>query len=314
MKRIFNKIVIWGHKPNAAKNRLGRKYTHTHSYIHQGFARAFEHLGFEVLWLDATDDVREVNFSNAVFLTEGQVDDGIPLIPNARYVLHHCDLDKYLDSGAEILNLCNYVRHCDSGVSFNYPGNSVEKINNWTYLDTSSRAVYQPWATDLLPYEIDKIGIADFDSNERFVNHIGSTKHDGLAPLYKELRGICRINGRTLHTFSKMSRIEVIKLVRTSYIAMDLRGDWHKECGYIPCRTFKNLSYGKITGTNSPWVHEMFNGQIPFGDNLGELFENTQVQSARIKSGDILKIQNYVRDEHTYLNRVRTILGLFELL
>ena len=38
------RVVIWGHP----------LHSHTHSYIHAGFARAFEYLGFEVLWVSGS--------------------------------------------------------------------------------------------------------------------------------------------------------------------------------------------------------------------------------------------------------------------
>lgn len=160
MTKPFTKIVIWGHKPLSARSRLGRRYTATHSYIHQGFIRAFEYLSYEVSWLDSRDGLDGTNFSGALFFTEGQVDDQIPLCRDATYVLHHCDSHKYLEIGAKILNLCNYVKYCDTGVSPNYPGSFVERIDRWHFYDSKNFALYQPWATDLLPGEIDRVGVA----------------------------------------------------------------------------------------------------------------------------------------------------------
>ena len=314
MKFDSEKVVIWGHKPNSARNRLGFKYTHTHSYIHQGFFRAFEYLGYRVLWLDSTDSLDGLDFSSSIFFTEGQVDDGIPLLRDAKYVLHHCESNKYLECGAKTLNLCNYVKFCDTGVSPNYPGNSVNRIDKWTFIDSKARAVYQPWATDLLPMEIDEIGIAKFDRDSNFVNHVGSTKHDGLSPRFKELKLVCIKNGKGLKTFSGLTQSEMIQKIRGSYISLDLRGDWHRECGYIPCRIFKNLSYGKITGTNSPWVHGMFDGQIPFGNDVEDLFENTRTYSSTIQFAETLRLQKYIRDEHTFVNRAKSLLDLFGVL
>jgi len=314
MNKNSTKVVFWGHKPNSARNRLGRKYTDTYSYIHQGFIRAFEYLGYEVFWFDSRDDLDGIDFAGSLFFTEGQVDDSIPLFGDAKYVLHHCKTQKYLESGAKVLNLCNYVKSCETGVSPNYPGNVVERVDSWTFIDSKDRAVYQPWATDLLPNEIDQISIANFNPNETFVNHVGSTNHDGLAPRFKELKVICRKNEKKLQTFQGLSQSEMIEKIRSSYISIDLRGDWHRECGYIPCRIFKNLSYGKITGTNSSWVHGMFDGQIPFGNSVGELYENTRAYSSAIKSDEILKLQKYVRDEHTFVNRTKSLLTLFDAL
>ena len=61
--------VVWGHK----------LFSHTHSYVHEGFARAFQFLGYDVHWLDDTDDVSGIDFSGALFITEGQVDRRIPI-------------------------------------------------------------------------------------------------------------------------------------------------------------------------------------------------------------------------------------------
>ena len=57
------KLVIWGMK----------LHTHTHSYIHYGYWRAAECLGYEVHWYDDKDDVSSVDFSDAVFITEHRV-------------------------------------------------------------------------------------------------------------------------------------------------------------------------------------------------------------------------------------------------
>ena len=314
MTMPFSKVIIWGHKPRTARNRLGRSYTATHSYIHQGYAKAFECLGYEVYWFDDKDDLSDRDFANTIFFTEGQVDAGIPLCRDAAYVLHSCTSQKYLATGARILNLCNYVKFCDSGVSPNYPESAVERINRWTFLDSKNRAVYQPWATDLLPNEIDQFGIASFNPNETNLNYVGSTSHDGLAPRFRELKRICRKSGKKLRVFSELSQSEMIEKVRSSFLSIDLRGDWHRECGYVPCRIFKNLSYGKITGTNSLWVHRLFDGSLPFGDSVEELVDNTRIRSETIQPTEFSKLQMYVRDEHTFINRAKSLISCLELL
>ncbi len=49
---MFKKIIIWGHK----------YHSHTHSYIHGGYYRAFKYLGYDVLWLDNSDNIDDYNF------------------------------------------------------------------------------------------------------------------------------------------------------------------------------------------------------------------------------------------------------------
>ena len=81
----YNKVVLWGHK----------LHSHTHSYIHWGFKRAFERLGYKVYWLDKKDKISNLDLSNAIFITEGQVDQGMPLLKSSFYVLHNCNNPRY---------------------------------------------------------------------------------------------------------------------------------------------------------------------------------------------------------------------------
>ena len=53
----ITKVVIWGVK----------LHSHTHSYIHWAFERAFRHLGYTVYWLDNSDDTRVLIFQTHYF-------------------------------------------------------------------------------------------------------------------------------------------------------------------------------------------------------------------------------------------------------
>ncbi len=94
----LKKVIIWGHKPN---------YYHTHGHIHSSYYKAFLNMGFDTYWFDNDDrkKLSNFNFDNSLFFTEGQVDQKIPLIQNASYVLHHCNNDKYLQVGGIVVKL-----------------------------------------------------------------------------------------------------------------------------------------------------------------------------------------------------------------
>jgi hypothetical protein len=64
MRDLIKKVVLWGHK----------LHTHTHSYIHFAFHKAFKHLGYDTYWFDNNDDVSGFDFFGSLFITEGQVD------------------------------------------------------------------------------------------------------------------------------------------------------------------------------------------------------------------------------------------------
>ena len=150
----FNKVIIWGWK----------LHSHTHSYIHYGFYKAFKHMGYETLWLTDEDDVSNINFDNCLFLTEGQVDKKIPINKSSYYILHNCNGANYTEvDDQHKINLQFF-----SSEVFKY---NLTKINTYTYV--GSDVIQQPWATDLLPHEFSE-NDAHNEMNNRECLWIGS--------------------------------------------------------------------------------------------------------------------------------------------
>lgn len=302
LKDVFipKKVIIWGHKLSDH---------HTHSYIHSSYYKAFRAVGFESYWLDDGDAeaVAGQDFKDCIFFTEGQVSNKIPLVKDAIYILHHCDNTKYLEAGGIVLNLCNYLKYCEQGISFNYKGNSVEKIDNLVFYDQKARALYQPWATDLLPHEINQILPCMYDENKKVVNYVGSIWSENYNQIMPFIQA-CKDNQKEFkHYYGGILDIDNKRLIRESYIAPDIRGDWHIECGYLPCRIFKNISYGQVSGTNSEHVKKVFGDIIAYNpDNYG-LFKSCVEKAKDSTYEQIKESMRWIRDNHTYINRVNAI-------
>ena len=135
----FNKVVIWGHK----------LHTHTHSYIHFAYYKTFQHLGYKTYWFDDNDNVSNFDFSKSLFITEGQVDRKIPMRQDCYYILHHCDKNRYSDLNKNQRAISMYVFYTTE--FHKYP----TKIDNYVYGDFDLGKICMPWATDLLPHEIE---------------------------------------------------------------------------------------------------------------------------------------------------------------
>ncbi len=139
----FSQVVIWGHK----------LHSHTHSYIHEAFYRAFKALNYKVYYLDKTDDISNIDFSNSLFLTEGQVDTGIPLREDCFYILHNTAWEKYENLHKKRKTLTMQVYTNDVRKL-----NFVKEIKPYIFVSDTyqkNRTVWMPWATDLLPQEIE---------------------------------------------------------------------------------------------------------------------------------------------------------------
>jgi len=310
----MNKFVIWGHKLKTNPD--------TYSYVLYGYAKAAKFLGYDVHWIDHSDALPEICSEDIIF-TEGRADSNVPLIKNAKYLLHHCNNSKYADAGCRVINLCNYVEPCERGISLNYGEDSgvcaikekygkVYKIRDFCFYDEENKAIYQPWATDLLPYEIDENNPIMYNPSINDIYYVGYVYHDNILPKFQIFSQCCQKNGKNIvMSQGNVSFEDNKRLIQNSYITVDIRGDWHQQCGYIPCRIWKNLSYGKFIGTNSPPIGNILKDYIAYDNDLTTLYSTVETAYANISKEKMIETMKYVKENHTYINRLKNILELW---
>ena len=294
----MNKVIIWGHP----------LHSHTHSYIHYGFVRAFRYLGFETHWLDNDSKVDGFDFADSIFLTEGQVDAKMPLRKDCFYVLHNCEGAKYANL-PKVLYLQVY-------------GNGAigERLNAWTKHLQGDRfgCLLQPWATDLLPPEIDVTKTMYDWPRERKIYFIGTCGVGlfGNKDVIDKFGSAAKAEGIEMVAkggFTGGGMIDCdqsVNLVKKSFMAPALQGQWQVDNGYVPCRIFKNISYGHLGITNSGVVNEVFQGRLVYDPSPTLLFKKAleKVQSANRE--EIKELMHDVALNHTYVNRAQQILKL----
>jgi hypothetical protein len=309
---IAKKIIIWGHK----------LHSHTSSYVHYGFYKAFKSLGFDTYWFDDNDDVSGFNFNNSIFLTEGQVDTKIPLNNTCKYILHSGNKDKYIN--LKKINIQIFHNNINSDfIPRTHPTfttkDELTKINDYTYI--SSDTIYQPWATDLLPEEIND-NEAKNEINNRECVWVG-TYGDRVTEYQNSIEldlffDECRknnINVRIIDPWKNpVSFEENRKIVNKSFLAPAIQGPWQVKHGYAPqCRVLKNISYGHMGITNNELTNNLFNNMLVCDPNPVNLFYKSIEKKNSLKIIDEIKyLMNEVKAKHTYVNRVNVILSVLE--
>jgi hypothetical protein len=294
------KIVLWGHKTIA----------NTFHYINVAYERTFKHLGFNVSWMDDNDDVSNFDFSNSIFFTEGQVDGKIPLREDCFYILHNCYDQKY--NFLYDKNRCARMQtYTDDALKYN-----LTKLEDCIYADYEGKCIYFPWATDLLPYEIENNKPSkSFNSDSRIINWVGTIggekfgNIDQITPFKKA----CEKQGITFsHAMAGKSTEENIDLIKTSYMAPTIVGKWQHEVGYIPCRIFKNISYGQMGITNSPRIYELFQHKVIHNNDTYWLFYDAKNYMEKMPLSELHSLMDFVKDKHTYINRINTVMGFID--
>ena len=296
------KFIIWGHKLHES----------THSYIHSSYKRALDFLGYETYWVDHRDDISSIDLSDAVFIVEHAKHRGMPFLKNCKYVQLSFN-DEFEQHDIPKENIITFRHSCDIIDPETFEHKVVEKIGELSYWDKKTRTLYQAWGTNLLPHEIDYENPIKFNQNEKQLNYVGMFYQKDLWWRAEEFAAeISKNNGVEFKLFTQSESDEKNQeLIQKSFLCPDFRNDWHLRCGYIPCRVFKNISYGRVCGTNSPWVKQLFGDYVVYGGTPRTLYENLLDAEMNNKI-NMRESMLYVRDNHTYINRVQNILKLLQ--
>jgi hypothetical protein len=265
-------------------------------------------MGWSVEWHKNTQEnaTQLGNIDGCLFLTESQVDSFMPINPSAFYVLHNCDMKKY-NIIPEKNKLILQVFTKDV-----YSRNIVPvKTNLFEFWQEDANTVYAPWATDLLPSEIDEnISNLKVQNNNIavFVGSYWGGVHGNNKELDKFREG-CQRNNIDFKILSNVEQSQSIKIIQQAYMAPAIVGNWQKAKGYIPCRIFKNVSYGQLGVTNSKEAYEVINKLGVYNSDETELVKHACNNDLELRK----RAMEFVRDNHTYINRIETFQYIFKL-
>jgi hypothetical protein len=331
----IHKVIVWGYP----------LHTHTQSYLHACWVKTFKALGKDTYWFtdEQHESPETFSYKHCLFIAEGFKELMIPLDPTNIYCInfciypqkylrygarlieirfkvnefHDCNNDWKLDDGTHsLINLSEDVLYerltSDSGVAPEFRGSTPHPMNY--------EAVYMTWPTDLLPWEID---LKDAElPKENIIHFVGTPYNNSRLEKFKD---IAKKNGiEWIHhdPWTKPVSFEEGKeFVQKSILAPDFRpesspqdkamygelnGKNHLGIGYIPCRLYKNISYGQLPLTDSPHAAEHFGDAVVYEKDLELLFQKgLEAQKDTERKVRAMKL---VQSRHTYLHRARDLL------
>lgn len=319
-------------------------HSHTHSYIFNGIYRALKYMKYEVDWIYNDEQINKIKSEEIKYnliITELYYNKNIPIIKDCIYIIQQpfleqfynvkLKLKKYYPKSKHIWNVENFPYY----ITDNYMDQILKDIstNNiilWRpYLVNNNnynckfnydkyKVISTPWATDLLPEEINKNieNLKDIKS-KNISNFIGMhLEHNDILKENLKKYNINYVNyGGTFNKDSNKNKSieDNIKLIQESIIAPALQSNWQIENEYIPCRIFKNISYGKMGITNNKAVNKLFDNKLIYSKDIGELVKKgLEFEKKEDKFDKIKELMIEVRDNHTYINRINFILDLLK--
>jgi hypothetical protein len=173
--------------------------------------------------------------------------------------------------------------------------------------------LYISWATNLLPDEFEEEDI--YLERENSIYFSGTISNQGVCENYSNWMPFlkaCNENGiKFIHNdpwANPLSMGDVINRTQSSILGIDIRGPQHLKQGLLTCRVFKNMSYGHLGLTNSPAVYEELDGNCIYNADTEQLFYDGM---SNRKNYDLIKRgMQYVKENHTYINRINSLLSI----
>lgn len=302
------KFCIWGFKNTY----------HTYGHVHEAYERALKHMGREVVWIDGATNTSGMDFSNTFFITQNDVVaqdiDKLPLRKDCFYASHN-NIQKGRErfEGLNWMAFGNYLRKNP------HRGPVETLISQDAPFYWDSKTVDFFFATDLLPHEIEANKPSRvFRSDSRVVNWVASS-WQGAAGEMAKFKRACEENGIRVDWwgYERKGVVSIekhVELIKESYIAPALVSPQQYDMGYIPCRIFKNISYGQYGVVNSEFVNEVFDGRLICEHDPYQLFFKARRELPQVKLTDLHSLMDYVAANHTYLNRVDVLLKAAKLI
>ena len=286
----IKKIIIWGNK----------LHTHTHSYIHGAFFKAFKHLGYETYWFDDNNFPNDFDFENSFFLSHSDYLKKMPINNSSFYFLHN--VEKKYHEKIPIERKLFFQVYTTDCIGRDTP--NIERPFHYFTQSADQNIIYFPWASDLLPEEIEE--------NIKNLEHIKTSKNiyfvGSRTDAWDKFSRICRKNRIRFLKREGISFEENKKLIQESIISPAIQFKWQIEKEYIPCRIFKNISYGKMGITNSEGVQRLFNGKLIYDSDLNNILKKgLEFEKREDKNKIIEDLMSEVKEKHTYLNRIEYI-------
>jgi len=325
----YKKIIVWGAKLDTG---------HTHGFIHEAIVRAAKCMGIDTYWLDNRDTLDDTFFDDAIIITEQWLvfangnSNKLPLRKSSCYLIHYLGnrgqvegnpgASMYLGQVGKLIDF-RFASNWgidgvpDKNYAYKFEPEKYDRVSDTAYYEKSSDydKYYDIWATDLLPSEFDFD--ARFTEQRRQAFFCGTIREDN-APVFEGFIDKCKQHQIPFVYNSpwqkQLSTEEVRMNVVYSLLPLDLRPSNHIANGYIACRAIKNISYGALGMTNSKQTYDLFDGEIAYAPNSGDLFDVAIEMQKNPKTKELILNQMLkIREKHTYINRVTDMITAAEI-
>ena len=287
----YNSIIIWGLKND--------NYC-TYRHIQRHLFNSIERLGKKVIWCD--DDLKnnEYILDNSLIFGYNLALSNLQFNKNNEYVLLNTPLNVHeVKDNKKILYLRVYGE-----VDID---NNSEKMSETVFFDIKQKILHQTWATDLFPEDF----YAPIFNNNKVIYWVGSIWNDsnnsGNKSNIEKLKKVLREKNIFFQPLHNISDEQNIRYIRESRIAPSIGGEIQDIRGMLPCRVWKNISYGQLGVTNLRKSKDVFKENIIYNSDIESLINiSIDIDEKKYKKMTLIQ-QDIVSKQYTYINWLHNV-------
>jgi hypothetical protein len=251
------KLIAWG----------GTQGLEAHRHVHYGFVRAAQKMGWKSQIVPDLPESRQYLTPGTLVITADLYGNNIgPAVEGVDYVIHNFNGDHILCQSADPKNLLRLQVWTNDAFGTRWA--------DFRSYDAEGRILFQPWGTDLFAEEFMDPVYKPYSKNVTYVGAIWSELYNGTelgnVGMIDSLRLLCADSSLQFQHLTQVSDNQNINAVRDARLAPGFAGNWQVDHNYLPCRVFKNISYGVLGFTNVPALKTFLD--LPQLD-MNEMFE-----------------------------------------
>lgn len=340
------KIIVWGAKPDTGHTHsfVHSAYVRAAQYLNVEVYWLDNRDNVPDEFFDDSLVISEqwLVFPNGLSSTSNK----LPLRESSTYLIHYLGnkgpvegnpgADMYLGKVGKLIDhrlSCNWGIDGveDKNYAYKFEKENYEVIRDGvSYYQKGDNydCFYAFWATDLLPSEINfedrftpfaepKYAFFGGTIREGGGSAVGE-ENDGNIQFFEPFIRACKENdivfAHNCPWRNPISPLQLKQYVLQSYLPIDVRVKDHLANKYVPCRSFKNTSYGQLVITNSKAVYDFFEEDAAYSSDTYELFHIAKEMQDDPKTKDkILRQMVKVKENHTYVSRLIDIMKAVDM-
>jgi len=282
---MFQSVVIFG-----------KELYHEDGYINFGFYNAFLEMGYDTYWIHENnlDEIKEFGNNTLFIINEVKNSELIPINISNYYVIIKANGKSFRCMDKNRVHLLEYSTDLDL--------NRYTKIEDYIYEFRRKRMIVMPYASIATPTQI-------IDNLKNFIDKKDREDKIVLARNYDNniQNDIINANSKRL-TIKKLLLLDnEVDLIRKVKLSCCFTSNKKK----IDHKTLTHIAYGTMCITNSSITNDLMKNKLCYLADTSTLDDDCDDYFDSIKKEELFDLIEYIINNHTFINRIKTILNYF---